>query len=338
MKITALLLIISALLACQPTPEAQTRLDDYLTRLSRVLDVDVPALKPAELPRMPAHRSLRVAVEPLSINLVEFWGFRECGLAEVLGERNSILGRVMVPSQHLHMDGRILQQLRYCIDTLEDDALVALASDLRDGKQQQWPARYWNATAAAPELRAFWSPATSPLTPGEEASFQRALTALGVLSRLPERLRDRQWPNRADLETHYRALEQYALGGALLQSLDLGRTYIEAGNEMLERARRQSTLCPAGLAKRELEYARNVMVKVFVAKLQPWLAAVNQRATNTRAAYTGLLDAQSQALRQRLQTFETEVDTLHGAYQTAIEAHVAGWQNLFESCGSKARP
>ncbi|WP_439509420.1 DUF3080 family protein [Marinimicrobium koreense] len=338
MRVITCLLTTALLSACQPTPPAEAMLDDYLERLARVLEVDEPPLEAASLPRMPPARVLQVDIEPLSINLLEFWEFRRCGLAEILGERNSVLGRVMVPSQHLHMDGRILQQLRHCIDTLEDEELIELASELEDRKRQQWPARYWNATAAAPELRAFWSPATTPLEPGREASYQRALTALRFLTELPQELERQQWPERTDLEAQYQALEQYALGGRLLQSLTLGRRYIEAGSVMLERARQQSTLCPGGLQKRELEYARNVMVKVFIGNIQPWLAAVNRRASGVTTEYQALLAQQSGELRPALQPFAEQLSEHHLAFQDSLRDHVDRWKALFDSCDSKAIP
>ncbi|UZJ45529.1 DUF3080 domain-containing protein [Marinimicrobium sp. C6131] len=338
MRVITCLLMIALLSACQPTPPAEAMLDDYLTRLSRVLSVEIPPTDGAPAPRMPPPRELQVELEPLSINLLDFWGFRQCGLAEVLGERNSILGRVMVPSQHLHMDGRILQQLRYCIQTLEDQELVALAEDLEQRKRQQWPTRYWNASAAAPELRAFWSPSTTPLTPGREASFQEALTALAFLAQLPERLNQQRWPERPDLESHYKALEQYALGGKLLQSLVLGTHHIHAANQMLQEAHQEETLCPAGLQKRELEYARNVMVKVFVGEVQPWLAAVNRRATSVIKHYETLLDQQPAEQRPTIQPFFDQVTERHFTFQNSLRDHVDLWKTLFEGCDSQAIP
>lgn len=338
MKISLALLLITLLVACQPSPPAETLLDDYLARLSRVLEVEAPPIADNALPRMPPARELQASIEPLDINLLDFWGFRRCGLAEVLGERNSILGRVQVPSQHLHMDGRILEQLRYCIATLEDEELVALAVDLETKKRQQWPGRYWNSTVAGPELRAFWSPSTSPLIPGQEASYQKAETALAFLNALPDRLKESRWPERPELEAHYQTLEQHPLGGKLLQSLALGYRYIHAANQMLEDAREQRTLCPGGLQRRELEYARNVMVKVFVGEVQPWLAAVNRRASSLTGQYRALLESQAEELKPAVRPFIDGVTQQHSQFQEVLRDHVDLWQALFENCDSRAIP
>ncbi|WP_347329674.1 DUF3080 family protein [Marinimicrobium locisalis] len=339
MRTTALLLLLTLVSACQPSAPAEALLEDYLTRLARVLDVERPNVAPVRPPRMPPARVLQVQIEPVSINLLEFWGFRQCGLSEVLGERNSVLGRVMVPSQHLHMDGRILQRLRHCQKMLKDDKLLTLTKDLMQAKQAQWPSRYWNATVAAPELRAFWSPSTEPLIPGQEASYTPAEAALGYLSSLPRRLSENRWPEQQALEARYKTLEQSELGGRLLVSLELGHHYIVAGNRMLKQATREKTLCPTpGLHKKELEYARNVMVKVFVGEVQPWLAAVNRRSHSLRAEYGVLLNRQAPKLRRKIQPFEAELAALQSQFERALRAHVEHWQGLFDTCGSKARP
>lgn len=342
-EITAVIVLATLLAACSAKPPAEALLDDYLTRLSRVLDVPRPesstlSARETPLPRLPAQRELAVEIQPLSINLLDLWGFRQCELAEVLGERNSVLGRVLVPSQHLHMDGRILLALRACQHIVEDEELLALTVELERGKQQQWPQRYWNATVAAPELRQFWSPSSSPLVPGEEASYQRAEAAMDFLAALPQQLAEGRWPERAELEAHYQALDLYSLGGRLLHSLRLGQSAIAEANYLLQEAIEQRRLCPAGLQKVELKYARNVMAKVFAGEVQPWLAAINRRASTLLPRYQRLIDQQPTDLQARITPFNHQVSRLHQDFQQTLRDHVAHWQTLFDTCGSQAIP
>lgn len=111
------LLLVLGCAACEPLSPAEELLDDYLTRLARVLDTDKPDMVRQPLPRLPPHSTLTQTIAPLKIDLLDYWALRECGLTIILSERNSVLGRVMLPSQHLHMDGRILRQLVYCKKT-----------------------------------------------------------------------------------------------------------------------------------------------------------------------------------------------------------------------------
>lgn len=177
-----------------------------------------------------------------------------------------------------------------------------------------------------------------PLIPGQEASYQEAETALAFLSTLPEQLNENRWPERPELEVHYQTLEQHPLGGKLLQSLALGYRHIHVANQMLKTAFDQRTLCPAGLQRRELEYARNVMVKVFVGEVQPWLAAVNRRASSLIESYRALLESQDEELKPAMTPFVDEVTQQHIQFQNALRNHVDLWQALFENCDSQAIP
>lgn len=330
------LLILALLGGCLFRAPAEGLLEDYLGRLSRVLDQPRPEVERGAVPRMPRSRDLQQSIDPLSIGVLDYWGFRECGLAEILGERNSVLGRVMPPSQHLHMDGRLLVQLEHCMNDLDDADLVELAAELAGKKLEQWPGRYWNATLAAPEMRNFWSTSTRPLTPDDRTSYRESEAALNYLANLPERLDPKLWPTLSELEGQYQHIDGDKLGGKLLQSLQLGKDYLNAASDMLAESRREATLCPQGLERQELDYARNVMVNVFVGELQPWLARVDQRTGAILSAYNHLADQQAAGLHESIDDYRHAINQLHLDFQQTTREHVQQWQKLFESCDSEA--
>lgn len=311
-------------------------LEDYLVRLSRVLRQPVPEISRQAPPRLPEVRELQLVIEPPAIDLLEFWAFRKCGLALILGERNSVLGRVMQPSQALHMDGRILRQLSVCERDLQDEEMLRLARQLRTEKYKQWPLRYWNGTVAAPEMRQFWSAASEPLTVNEQESFAAVHSALMFLTDLPGRLSGESWPSLATMEGHYQQLDRFELGGRLLRSLQLASDYLSGANAMLEAAVSDRSLCPSGLQRRELDYARNVMVKVFVGDIQPWLAKLNRHASGLFVQYDRLIAAQAEPLQSRVKPFQESIERLLSDFHEQNRAHVQLWQALFEACGSRA--
>lgn len=335
---TYLYCLVFLLAGCQMHSPAEELLDDYITRLARVLDQAKPKIVRQPPIRLPAPRDLRVAIEPLSVDLLDYWAFRECGLAPLLGERNSVLGRVMPPSQALHMDGRLLRQLAYCQATLQDEQMLALTHQLIEQKNARWPLRYWNATIAAPELRQFWSPSTEPLIPGQEESYRTAESALIFLAHLPQHLYSDEWPDLSTLELHYQQLESYQLGGKLLQSLQLGSDYLRSANQMLDNAIQQSTLCPHQLQRRELAYARNVMTHVFAGEVQPWFAILNRNANDLLANYDRLVVAQKEELQPRIEPYRRSLHQLFDNFKTLNREHVERWKTLFENCGSEALP
>ena len=331
-----LVLGIGLFQGCTWHSPAEAVLDDYLERLARVLrqpQVDPRRQSPR---RMARPRELRVELEPIRINLIEFWDFRDCGLTPILSERNSILGRVMPDSRHLYMDGRIRLQLEYCKAELEDPELLTLARELADKKQAQWPGRYWNASVAAPEMQSFWSPSQGQLDPGNKVSFRSSQSALAYLTGLPRRLEQNRWPEIKELEQQYQTLEQRPQGGKLLQSLQISLDYLEAANRLLVKAIESRSLCPKGLVYKELDYARQVMTERFVGKLQPWFAQLDRGAQTLILEYQQLVRQQSPELQPRIRPFFNWMQTLHSDFQQQNRQHVAHWQQLFRDCGHEA--
>lgn len=331
-----LLVLLFGSSGCEQRPAAEQLLDDYLTRLARVLDLPKSEVLRQTLPRMPAASSLQQNIPAIKIDLLDYWAFRKCGLTLLLSERNSVLGRVMTASQHLHMDGRILQQLVICNEQIKDTELQQLTQELLILKRAHWPARYWNATIAGPELRSFWSTATEPLIPGHEATYTPADAALRELVKLPQKLQNKTWPDIRALESHYQQLDAYALGGKLLQSLQLSRDYLASANQMLLIATEEKTLCPRGTPRKELDYARNVMQKYFIGEVQPWLASVNQRSILLLPSYQQLVAQQDVKLLPLITTFHQQVTDLYEDFLKQTRAHVAHWQTLFDACGASA--
>lgn len=338
MRRTGLLILAALLISCGFRSPAERLLDDYLTRLARVLRQPVAEVVLPPLLVMPAPRELQVTIEPLSIDLLDYWAFRECGMASLLGERNSVLGQVMQPSQALLMDGRLLRQLAICENQLQDEAMLQLTRELIQQKSEQWPLRYWNATIASPELRQFWSSTAEPLEPAVEESYRTANAALAFLARLPDLLYSDDWPDSAGLEHHYQQLESYQLGGRLLQSLRLGSAYIASANRMLNDAITESALCPRGFKRRELEYARNVMTQIFVGRVQAWFATLNRDASAVLNGYERLIDAQAADLQPRIASHRYALLQSFDEFRQLNREHVKSWQKLFESCNSQAIP
>ncbi|HEY7884217.1 MAG TPA: DUF3080 family protein [Cellvibrionaceae bacterium] len=321
---------------CQRHSPAEAQFDSYLTRLARVLGDDKPSVPRHSPPRLPDAAQLVHTLEPVSINLLDWWAFRDCGLALLLSERNSVLGRVMPPSRHLDMDARILRQLAYCKSVTDDEELLALGQNLSKQKLAQWPQRYWNATLAAPELRQFWSPSTAPLVPGKEASYSQSISALELLADLHDKLYSKHWPNIQVLEGHYQQLELYQLGGKLLQSLQVANDYLVIANQLMARAIDRHALCPLRHPTPQLQYARNVMRNYFIGELQPWLSAINQRANALLPTYRQLIAVQEPQLRTLITPHQHAVENLYNQFLTHNRQHVAHWQTLFEQCGASA--
>lgn len=154
--VTLLSLALST--GCFPGPTGW--LDDYLTRLERVTGQPNPAsdLRPDPL-RYPDRRTRVADLDALSANrmgLVRSRTLRRCGLQDLVGDRNSALGKVMQPSRRLAYEVEFIRRVNACLPTLEGDAdLATLATELqtaRDAKMEALPALIWNATLGSDEV------------------------------------------------------------------------------------------------------------------------------------------------------------------------------------------
>lgn len=324
---------------CSAKPSSEHLLLDYLARLERVLKIERPISEPLSPPRLPPKRELSVSIERPQVDFLDYWAYRRCGLAPIIAERNSILGKVMVPSENLLLDGKMILQLEFCRDLFQSEGekqLVELTEDFLTQKYQQFPLYYWNASVASPELRSFWSTTAAPLETKRDENFSDAISALYFLADLPNALSDKRWPKREQLQMQYRQLEQYKLGGRLLVSLSLSIAYIDMGNTILQQAKETQSLCPHGLQPRQIQYAKNIMREVYAGRIQSWFAKLNRYSIELINAHNTLIEKQDSYLTLKTADFSSAIEALYDDFKHANQKHVRLWKELFESCGERA--
>ena len=154
----ALLLCFFMLAGCGPANDGLALQSDYLQRLQRSLDAaDVSAFDSRSVSqyRLPARRERILELPELRIGLLDLIiDARRCPhLQQLISQRNSSLGKQLMPSQRLGYEGDLLRAIDNCLPHLQDDsslkpALQRLAND----KRQQLPAVFWNALNGSPEF------------------------------------------------------------------------------------------------------------------------------------------------------------------------------------------
>ena len=88
----ALLLLFAS--GCEPADPARALLDDYRTRMGRVLEVDPGPLAQPEITPWPRTRDRTLELPAERINLIEFLRLHRCDLGELVGARK--IGRAHV--------------------------------------------------------------------------------------------------------------------------------------------------------------------------------------------------------------------------------------------------
>lgn len=311
-------------------------LQDYVGRVANVLDADPPEPMSPTLPAYPRPRHIQQPVPDIRIDVLDAWALRGCEVFKLLGERNSILGRVAEPEIRLDYERRLLTLLPRCLESGIEipDELRAELEVVLAAKRDAFPVHVWNASLANPDYTAYWTGGSEPFDAEDTIDTEGYRAAQQTLARLVE----------APLETTeadwLRALErigQYPMGGHSLQSMRAAVQRLDQAERMLRRAADDRRLCPMGPALKELGYARNVMINIFTGEVQPWLVTVDQRFL---AGFDPLKRMHS-ALPIQNDSMADYVDALgtwHDRFRQRIRGQVDAWQALFAACGGQATP
>lgn len=339
-----LLLLIAALSlsACKPADPDMALQNDYLQRLSNALDV--PAAEPFNTDnltryRLPERRERLIEVPELRISLLELLvDVRHCPpLQQLISQRNSSLGKQLTASSRLAYEGDLLRATDACMAYLRTqkqaelhETLLQVATD----KRKQLPGVFWNALNGSAEFERYlrFAPHSLPPTPPEDNA---ALDALEQLARLGATLPDNLPPSAEQLDPLFFALHASEQGGQLINSLATLTHTLNQGSQLLHSRQQQRPLCPTGQASERGRIAQNIFVKYYAGSLQPYLAAVDQRAQRWSNSLQTLAQVATltPSTQGYLHTLAGEEDSLWADFRAATALHVRRWQALLNSCG-----
>jgi hypothetical protein len=323
-----------ALVLAGCTQQGDDLLADYVKRVSRVLDADIPATTSIALPRYPQTRALRLQPPEVEINLLEAWSLRGCEVFTLIGERNSILGRVADPLIRLDYERRLLTLLPQCLETEEglDEDLVAELNRILVQKREVFAQHLFNASLANPDFQQYWRGGGEGFAAEDEVDFEGYRAAQQTLASYidePLNVAQEQWLG------NMKTVSGYSMGGRSLNSMRWAMQSLAQSETMLRTAAADTRLCPMGRPLQELGFARNVMGNVFAREVQPWLVSVDQRFLAGFTALQNMVRSMPVG-NSAIQAYQTELADFHDRYRAQIRQQVEAWQALFDACGEQA--
>ena len=346
--VRCLVLFISlALCACAPGDDGLVLQADYLQRLDRALDgealdgVEILAFDKAQLTRyrMPPRRERLQPIAEVRIGLLDLLiDVRRCPeLQQQISQRNSILGKQLVPSRRLAYEGDLLRAIEACLPRLakeRDQELRATLGELAVEKRKQLPRVFWNALNGSAEVERYLHFAEQAL-PVDAAEDNAALDALAQLADLAHALPQRLPPPAGELDPLFFALHASEQGGQLIASLASLSHTLNQGSELLESRQRQRPICPLGQATPRGRILQNIFVKYYAGALQPYLAEIDQRGQRWSRSLRQLAAAEEipPAMREYLSNLAGAESSLWADFQQATARHVRAWQTTLKSCG-----
>lgn len=334
------LVILLLLTGCQPQPPAARQMDDYLQRLSRVLEVPHTPFAEQDLSeyRLPERRQRLLEVPPLRMGLFELLvEARHCrALQQHLSQRNSSLGRMMPASHRLAADGELLHSVNDCLQRLHGQTENAdLQQQLQHIAQQRRESLlrvFWNALNGSSEFEQFLRFADQPL-PTEVPAVDLGVQALQHLADTGKGLPARPPRDQAAMDMLFDAMQR-SRSGELIHSLLRLRHTLQQASALLE-SPRAARLCPQGRPTPKAQVMLNILNGPWAEQIQPQLANLQRlgepwaRALADLQAVPDIPPATGNYLR-RLQGNE---QALWDGWQLEVTRHTRNWQQLLEQCG-----
>lgn len=317
-------IVVSLLGACADQDDHPA--DVYAQRVAAVLDRPVQTEVDA-LPVYPSRRALKITLERIDINVLDFARLHTCDMGGLVGARNSSLGRLQQASQRFVYELAWLDAAQTCINEGQD-WLQPIYSE----KQARLPAVLWNATFATDELATAMGATPAPWQAAKTGLMMRDLADLfrGLTDGSAQ-------PEAARLE-------------AILQD---GAAFVRIGRQRAAWAQlraalhgvadavvqRQPPICLSGAPNTRSDRLLNVFRRYYLQDWQPDIAAMMSTDRSWVETLATLIDVlqptappafhawYDAALNPQVEQSEWR------RTQAAVVDHAAAWQDFLKQCG-----
>jgi hypothetical protein len=372
-RLVSVVMAVSLLQGCFGAPNIDDTMDEYTTRLSRVLDKPLTqdalsqesstqenssqeAFSQEALPdttlvatsniALPSHTYPTLAelgnnVNPLNINIREFYAIQDCELGRIVAERNTALGKTQLPSQRLQYEHRLLNVLANCEARLQaaDNPIASTVAEWLKQKQAQYQSVWANVVQTSTEMKLGLSMAGAPLQASKNKDAKATVNALNFINGLAETLKQKNavdtyveasTNNNGELEQQLQIIASSRLPAKLWQTQAILNNRLALLNQVLAPAL-NNVKCENGIDSDKATILRNVFYLYFIEEIQPIASTLNsyhyqlQPLWEQWAGNTAL----SAPFKAHIRTHAVDNFT---QYSATMKAHVTLWQNFLGRC------
>ena len=335
--------LVVFLAGCNPFTEAEPMMEEYLSRLARVLDAPASA-PPSDLPRattLPKRRDRVFLIPELELGMLDFLSLYGCELQYVVGERNSVMGRVMQPINRLRYEIRFIQSAERCVQQIDDDELQATLEQAIESKRQTLPLAVWNATWGTEEIEKLFTLAKGHYP---VAADQNSLTDLALdldqLNQMVTALNNQQLGvSLSDLGRIHQRWQAQFLAGQVINSARLLIATLNSGTETLRSRLEGRPLCLNGKPNNQSNIVQSFFFKVYIGEVQPYMSAVSRARDSLIRGFARLAEQQKHVMPEAFESWysrhlsEDSGDSLWRELDQAMMRHTRHWQDLLAQCG-----
>ena len=296
--------------------------DDYQTKVARVQEAD-EIKEDWEFESLPRKRELLLDVPSLSIGLIDSYQLRQCGLFNLIAERNSVLGKVADEFRNYDYQVALLAGVGKCLSASElDPEIVELLKEIEQQKLAQFPLHQWNLIYASDAMQ---SQMRGSQWLRSDIGDQVRQTS-DALEHINQAL-NKSLVSGKTTEVQ-EVLDKSSTLGDLYYSLARASVELDTITEQLTTFD-NNIICGKQRDTTKFRYLNNVFEQQYIGKVQPYMAQLDGYYQQL-APQLGMFDAQPE-----LHSYYFPIQDAHQAFRASTRRHVDYWQQLFKRCGRK---
>ncbi|MFM2590559.1 DUF3080 domain-containing protein [Vibrio sp. TBV020] len=296
--------------------------ETYSERVANVLDTP-DITQDVSITQLPRKRELYLTIPPITLGLLDSYQLRQCGLFQLIAERNSVLGKVADEFSNYDYQSALLKGLTACIDDPNvDSELKPTLRNIRKEKREQLGMHQWNLLYASDAMQAQLKGA-SFLTVGMSEQVQQVSNALTELNQAFY-----SESEKSNVIEAQETLEKTAVLGNLYYSLSHATAQLSLITEQLN-MNDHKVICAPQRDITRFKYLNNVFDQQYIGKVQPYLATLDSYYQQLSPNLT-LFKPQPE-----LHPFIYPLEQSHSRFRQATLEHIQYWQQLFKRCGRK---
>jgi hypothetical protein len=328
------------LTGCNPFGSAGPMMDEYVERVARVLELDPEFSDIPPASSLPRRRDRQLPMPELDMGMLDFLSLYGCELQYVVGEKNSVMGKVMQPLNQLRYELRFIEAGERCLPEVSRDSVRESLEEAIASKKDTLPVVIWNATWGLEEVESLFTLAKGdyPVAPEGNPVSDLAIDA-DRLNELVAKLLDGDLsPSLDSVGSVHQRWQAEHRAGQLVNSARLLIARLNDASKLLERRIKGQPLCLNGKPNNQSEIVQSMFFSVYIEKVQPYMSEVSQ-ARDQLIEPLGRLAAMQHStmpaeFREWYRYHLTDGDhSLWGQLDQAMAEHTRLWQTLLEQCG-----
>lgn len=336
--VTPLLCLFLA--GCAPNAGVRDMMDDYVAQVAEALELkpELSGIQPVQ--QIPRRRERVLEVPDLDMGMLDFLSLYGCELQYVVGEKNSIMGRVMQPLNRLRYETRFVRAAEDCIAEADRDGVREDLEEAIVSKSETLPIVIWNATWGVEEVERLFtlSQGHYPLESDENLVADLASgvmrlnqTVAGLLAGNEDEPLDYVGEVHQRWQAEHRA-------GQLMNSARLLSTRIDDATALLVERVENDPLCPEEGDARLQEALRATYTNGYADVVEPYLERIEKARAALIEPLERLAAQQTETMPDAFRAWYRRIldsgnsASLWGQLDRAVESHTRRWQQLLDQC------